>query len=53
MKRIVLNCSDETKGCENCVFHRDDGYVSPMGLDDCWKYRGVWVVEEVKNGGKR
>jgi hypothetical protein len=52
MKRIVLDCSDETRGCEHCVLHRDYGCVAPGGLDDCYKYQGVWVVEEVKDDSR-
>lgn len=48
MKRIVLDCLKPEKGCAHCVFNRCDGCVAPKGLDDCWRYQGVWVVEEAK-----
>lgn len=48
MKRIVLDCSDPTKICKHCVFNREDGCVAPKGLDDCYKNRGVWIIEDTE-----
>lgn len=51
MKRIILDCSDPTKSCEDCALNRFDGCVAPIRLDDCYRCKGVWKIEEVEEEG--
>lgn len=51
MRRIILDCSDPVKGCEQCVFNAYDGCRAPSGLMDCYTERGVWRIEEEEDKG--